>query len=309
MILVTGDVVLDHNIYAGQRFTPDSDANVGMLHRPKPGGAMLTFGILNALQHAAASSPGQGNAPGAANLAYGLEQTTAQDLHNWPGAFQAGAIWEALDGTDKKGGRYWRLSKNLGYGLRGSPGYPAAPAPGLDGLKPHVLVIDDGGLGFRMKTAANCWPAFLRTGGASPDLQWIILKMSRPLARGDLWRELVARWKERLIVLVSGDNLRSEDVRVSHGLSWESTVDDLVDEIRSNPAIRGLQSCRHLVVSLRGDAALWLDAPGSKDHGPCRLVFDRERGEGEWANSQKDNGSFGFLSAVTAALCLACEGS
>ena len=25
MILVTGDVVLDHNIYAGQRFTPDSD--------------------------------------------------------------------------------------------------------------------------------------------------------------------------------------------------------------------------------------------------------------------------------------------
>ena len=29
MILVTGDVVLDHNIYAGQRFTPVSDAACG----------------------------------------------------------------------------------------------------------------------------------------------------------------------------------------------------------------------------------------------------------------------------------------
>ena len=126
--------------------------------------------------------------------------------------------------------------------------------------------------------------------------------MSRPLARGDLWRELANRYRERLIVLVSGDNLRREDVRVSRGLSWESTVDDLVDEIRSNPAIRGLQSCRHLVIVLRGDAALWLDGPRDKDHGSCRLVFDRERGEGEWEDSHKESNAFGFMSAVTAAL-------
>ena len=126
--------------------------------------------------------------------------------------------------------------------------------------------------------------------------------MSRPLARGDLWRELAARWRERLIVLVSADNLRREDVRVSRGLSWESTVDDLVEEIHSNPAISGLKSCRHLVVTLRGDAALWLDRPGNKGHGPCRLVFDRERGEGEWEDSHQDGGAFGFLSAMTASL-------
>ena len=52
MILVTGDVVLDHNIYAGQRFTPDSDAVSGMQYRKQPGGAMLTYGLLEALERA-----------------------------------------------------------------------------------------------------------------------------------------------------------------------------------------------------------------------------------------------------------------
>ena len=301
MILVTGDVVLDHNTYAGQRFTPDSDAVSGMQYRKQPGGAMLTYGLLDALERAAASAPKGQDAPSAIRLAFGLQQLTADAIQDWPSGFQAGAVWEPFDGP-KKGQLHWRLSKNLGYGARGQSAYPASVAPGVDGLKPKVLVIDDGGLGFRLKTASQCWPPFLTSESEAPQLEWIILKMSRPLARGDLWRELAARWRERLIVLVSGDNLRREDVRVSRGLSWESTVDDLVDEVQSNPAVHGLQSCRHLVITLRGDAALWLDRPGRKEQGPCRLVFDRERGEGEWEDGQKDGNAFGFLSAVTTAI-------
>ena len=55
-ILVTGDVVLDHNVYAGQRFTPDADATQGMLHRPQPGGALLTLGLLESLEKASGSA-------------------------------------------------------------------------------------------------------------------------------------------------------------------------------------------------------------------------------------------------------------
>ena len=161
-----------------------------------------------------------------------------------------------------------------------------------------MLVIDDGGLGFRWETASKCWPPFLKSKDDASQLDWIILKMSRPLARGDLWRELAARWGRRLIVLVSGNDLRREDVRVGRGLSWESTVDDLVEEIRTNPAVQALQWCHHLVIAFRGDAALWLDGPGKKP----RLVFDRERGEGEWEDDQKDGNAFGYLSAVSAAL-------
>jgi hypothetical protein len=301
MILVTGDVVLDHNIYAGQRFTPDSDSVPGMQYQKQPGGAMLTYGLLDALERAVASFAKGEGAPSMVNVAFRLKEATADALQNWPPSFQAGAVWEPFDGP-KKGQLHWRLSKNLGYGARGHSGYPGSQAPGLDGLTPKVLVIDDGGLGFRLKTASQCWPQFMTSRSEAPQLEWIILKMSRPLARGDLWRELAARWRGRLIVLVSGDNLRREDVRVSKGLSWESTVDDLVEEIQTNPAVHGLQSCRHLVITLRGDAALWLDGPGNKEQGACRLVFDRERGEGEWEDGQQDGNAFGFLSAATAAL-------
>ncbi len=305
MILVTGDVVLDHNIYAGKRFASDSDAATGMLHRTEAGGAALTYGLLRAMEEggARAAKAEKANIVRAeSGVFFGLKQETADALHNWPHDFQCGAVWDVFDGATKGDPRCWRLLKNLGYGKGEGAGYPASPAPGLAKVKPQVVVIDDGSLGFRRKAAEPCWPPFLKSGSSSAELRWIILKMSRPLAHGDLWRELAERWKERLIVLVSADNLRRGDVRVSRGLSWESTVDDLVEEIHSNPAISGLKSCRHLVVTLRGDAALWLDAPGQKGHRPCQLVFDRERGEGEWEDTQKDGNAFGFLSAVTAAL-------
>jgi hypothetical protein len=308
MILVTGDVVLDHNIYAGQRFTPDSDALSGMRRRKQPGGALLPYGLLDALERTTSSAGEKPDGPSAVQVAFGLQEATADALQDWPAGFQAGAIWEPFDGP--AGGQlHWRLSKNLGYGARENSGYPASPAQGLDGLKPKVLVIDDGGLGFRLKTASRCWPLFLRSAGEAPVPEWIVLKMSRPLARGDLWRELTSRWCDRLIVLVSGDSLRREDVLMSRGLSWESTVDDLMEEIQTNPAIRGLQSCRHLTIALRGDAALWIDGPGKKEQGPCRLVFDRERGEGEWEDGQKDCSAFGFLSAVAAALAWHLKGT
>ena len=299
MILVTGDVVLDHNIYAGKRLTSDSDAALGMHYRTQPGGATLTYGLLEAMERSAAPATADGqSSPG--NLFFGIKEATADSLHPWPGDFQAGAVWDASDGP--KEGQRWRLSKTLGYGPRKGSAYPGSPAPGLAEAKPQVLVIDDGGLGFRLKTAEKCWPPFLGPGGEAPQLRWIILKMSRPLARGDLWRELAEHWRERLIVLVSADNLRYEDIRVSRGLSWESTVDDLVEEVKTNPTISELKSCGHLVITLRGDAALWLEGPGKEKHGPCRLVFDAERGEGEWEDSHKGWNAFGFLSAVTAAL-------
>src|ERR1022692_3635167 len=299
MILVTGDVVLDHNIYTGSRSTPDSDASLGMQHRRQAGGATLTYGLLEAME--AVGAPGMEAGQPSKNLLFGLNEVTAESLHTWPSDFQAGAIWEAYEGL-KKGQQQWRGSKKLGYGKRTFSAYPATPAPGLAEAKPQLVVIDDGGLGFRLKTADKCWPPFLKSGSTAQELQWIILKLSRPLARGDLWRVLAEKWRERLIVVVSADNLRSEDIRVSRGLSWESTVDDLIEEIKSNPTISELKSCRHLMVTLRGDAALWLDGPSEDKHGPYRLVFDPERGEGEWEDSHKSGNAFGFLSAITAAL-------
>ena len=113
------------------------------------------------------SPPNEDVSSSALSVAFGLQEVTADALQNWPSGFQAGAVWEPFDGP-KQGQPHWRLSKNLGYGARGHSGYPPSPAPGLDGLKPKVLVIDDGGLGFRLKTASQCWPPF-------PDDQYLLV--------------------------------------------------------------------------------------------------------------------------------------
>jgi len=303
MILVTGDVVLDHNIYAGRRFRSDSKETTGTVHCEELGGAMLTYGLLQALARTDASSS-KGKAPATTEIAFGLQQMTTEAVRKWPGAFQSGAVWEpVVDPKDQKKEQFWRLSKSLGYGASTQSAYPALPAPELNGWKPRMLVIDDGGLGFRLKTAAQCWPEFVTSETGMPNLEWILLKMSSLQASSDLWRGLSStRWKEKLVVIVTGDNLRREDIQLSKGLSWESTVDDLMNEIRSNPTIRRLQSCRHLVVVLRGDAALWLDNPEGPKPGPCRLVFDRARAEGEWEDEHEDANAFGFLSAMTASV-------
>jgi hypothetical protein len=303
MILVTGDVVLDHNIYAGARLAPSADGSPATQYRTEPGGAMLTYGLLQALDQSAREAAEKRDAAAKSNLTFGLKDMAAADLATWPPAFHAGGIWEPfpVPGADKNA-RQWRLSKNLGYGAKGYKDYPASADPGSASTGPRVVVIDDGGLGFRLRTAEKCWPKCANSADGATGLEWVVLKMSHPLGSGDLFRELANRHKEKLIVIISGDDLRREDVRLRRGLSWESTVDDLVDAVRSNPGLSGLRSCSHLVITLRGDAALWLDNPGGDKPGPCHLVFDRERGEGEWEDAHMDGRAFGYLSAVTAAI-------
>jgi hypothetical protein len=282
MILVTGDVVLDQNIYAGQRSTPVSTAKPTTIFEKHHGGAMLVYRLLCEL------IPNQ--------VEFGLGNKSIADLEkDWPRNFHAGGLWEPADGV-------WRLSKRLGYGPPSPENkYPGVATAGLDKIDPKILVIDDSALGFRHRTASACWPPFLTSHKGPGNLQWIIHKMSSPLAGGDLWRDLLRHWRGKLIVVVSTDSLRGEFARVSKGLSWESTVDDLINELQSNPTLRSLQSCRHLVITLRGEGALWFDQPGP-DGSCCRLIFDREHSEGETENTTQTQGAFGFLSATTVSL-------
>jgi hypothetical protein len=299
MILVTGDVVLDHNVYEGERISPDAPPGNGSHSVPIPGGALLTYGLLNALE------------PGCAR--FGLAQTTKEHLQLWVNQqFHTRALWHPVANGDKpKDGKHWALERYLGYGEPQKPGkpgesaFPGTPARDLNDAKPKILILDDGGLGFR--AARSCWPASL-SGDRPADLEWVILKMSRPLATGELWLQLMRdSWRRRLIVIISADQLRSEGLRVAGGLSWETSVDDIVGELESNGPLGSLRQCRHLIVNLRGDASLWLDQPSEENRAKlaeplCQLIFDRKRCEGEWAEINKDWRAYGFQSIVTAAV-------
>src|SRR5665213_2021694 len=220
------------------------------------------------------------------------------------------AVWEPmqrLPDSKKPEKLVWRIRYLMGYGHEMSlpqnvgaapTDYKPCPLPNLP--VPSVLVLDDGGAGFRSAARQDCWllpsdQAFAPT--------WVLLKTSYPIAQGDLWKALVPRFSDHLVCLVSAHDLRREYVGISDGLSWERTIGDLCTALHSNPVLHQLGACRHLVVTFSADAALWLDQ--SKVETPrAVLCFDAERAEGEWS-AASDGKAIGYMTGMGAALARA----
>jgi hypothetical protein len=293
-ILITGDIVLDENLYAGARLTPDSGERGTHLDNA-PGGALITWSLLKKLAGTTPDPRHGGDILHADDLLFGLQETTTEEMAAWPEGFRARAVWEAKDTR-------WCLAKSLGYGATALP-YPAKPVSNLNELNPRVVVIDDGMLGFRDRTASHCWPSLIAGGPeAAPGVEWIVLKMASPLGNGDLWHALTDKWKDRLILIVNAGDLRRADVRLARGLSWDQTAEDVLAELENHGPLRNLCGCRHLVVTLVSDGAVWLSKPGDPAQRRGQLVFDRGRAEGEFDEETGRLAPYGSLSAMTASI-------
>lgn len=163
---------------------------------------------------------------------------------------------------------------------------------------PTVVVIDDGGLGFRQNTQKEAWPkAILRK--ENPVQEWIVLKMSSPVGQGDLWRHLSTQFRNQLVVVISIEDIRREEVKVSKGISWERTALDLAEELCFNPEINSLLNCRHLIVHFGSEGALHVDnAAGGK---AFHLIYDPEHLEREWSTDEEGQG-LGYMACLTSGI-------
>jgi hypothetical protein len=302
-ILVTGDVVLDVNIYKGGRMTPDS-GEVGTCAIKTSGGATIAHSLLSRLAGKKPDPRAEGAAFEAADVVFGIQEPA-----NWPEGFRASTLWEAveIEAGKKKERRWFPAKPQLGYGTAeastAASGYPATPVDGLNKVLPRIVVIDDGMLGFRKRTAEACWPEFLAKG---PDeargVEWVVLKMASPLGHGDLWHTLSGKWKDKLILIVNAADLRRADVRLTRGLSWDQTAEDIVAELEEDSALRSLCACRHLVVTLASEGAVWLSNPGDSAARRGTLVFEPGRAEGEFDEESGRLAPYGSLSAMTASV-------
>lgn len=293
-IVVAGDVIIDHNIYQGQRFCPDSKASHGTMVIDSPGGARLLYEIINELSKAAKAEV---NTIGEYSVEFGINMDTIKDI---PPHLHSYAVWSPCPTEKDPKETVWRMVQPLGYGNK-EEGHPYSYQPNLSkqGVAgSDVIVLDDGALGFRFSTAKDAWLEAIRKGTADA-IDWVVLKMSSPVAQGDLWRKLSKEFLEKLVVIISIGDIRNEEVMVTKGLSWERTAQDLLSELTFNARIRDLKKCRHLIINYRTEGALWMD----NDKGRCEyhLVFDPEYLEGEWGNNIKGN-AFGYISCLTAAI-------
>ncbi len=130
--------------------------------------------------------------------------------------------------------------------------------------------------------------------------RWVVLKLTGEIGDGKFWTSIVDRYSEKLIVVVSADQIRRNDVRVSRGLSWEATAEDLSVELKENPILQPLRMARHLIVTFRCDGAFWFD--NKTETKSSLLVFDASRAEGQWETTQGEGTVFGYSSCFTAAI-------
>ncbi|GMW02387.1 MAG: hypothetical protein AMXMBFR84_35230 [Candidatus Hydrogenedentota bacterium] len=224
--------------------------------------------------------------------------------HEIPCGHHALSIWkpfQTMEGNEEK--KVWRADLLMGYGHDDAPAkcdtekceytpkVLSPPPPRAD-----VLVLDDGGFIFRHRFQRDCW---LLPSAQESKPHWIVMKMSGPVCQGDLWSHLKT-YGDRLIVVVSANDLRQECVHLGEGLSWERTVEELRDALLTNPALSDLVSVpRHLIVLFSADGALWLDRSGEQLK--ATLVFDAGGIEGWWGRKIEGK-AFGYMSCMVASV-------
>lgn len=131
--------------------------------------------------------------------------------------------------------------------------------------------------------------------------RFLIYHMAYRLCKGDIWDTVrhgplispTERDPDRLIIVVDADDLRSEGIELSHGLSWEKTCEDFVERIGSVGKLVSLATCAHLIVLFDGAGVIY--HRGAQVAKPM-LFFDPLSVEGEFR--QKNSG---FIPGVSEA--------
>jgi hypothetical protein len=196
----------------------------------------------------------------------------------------------------------WRVEGFLGLDRSPAP-EPSAAADGQkmvnDPLDAELVVLDDADLGFR--DHSKIWPK-------ANTARWILLKMARPVAQGALWDRLHTTCADRLIVVMTVNDLRLTEVQISRELSWERTAQDVAWELVHKPRVNALSRCAHVVISFDTAGAVLLSRSprGSQGLGDrvtptCRLFFDPTVIEGMWGQ-QYPGGMIGYTSCLTAGI-------
>jgi hypothetical protein len=282
-ILVSGDIIVDHHIYDGERDKPTASRHRGVREVVQIGGAAGLLRLLQAVLKQARDANW--------TAALGARGPRIQSKSS---AHHAFGVWRPfpLDHDDsmpvndenrKSQQLVWRTHLKLGYG-DGDAVNPALtplyPDKREKPPQPDVLVLDDGGLLFRLAAQSGCWHLPEKK---QPGPRWILLKMSDPIARGDLWHHLAQDFSDRLVCLVTAADLTRERLQLNTGLSWERSVDDIRLAVRNNHLVSNLAHfCRHLIITFSADGALWIDH-SHNESARATLIFDAKGAEGEWA--------------------------
>lgn len=295
-ILVTGEFILDHHIYEGQRHHYGDRVEDGVKVHPQIGGAALVHQILEML----VKPEGPPQADSWSTYLAVEDPSAAPESSVLDASEHAYAFWRPYPTRQPREKQFWRVSEAMGFGAGGAKATRAAwTAATKLPPEPEIVVISEGGMGFR--DSPREWHA-----EKLAKARWIVLKTAAPVGVGPLWEHLSVRDRRRLILIVSARELRKLPARLSAGLSWEETIADLTRELGPSGTLGALTSCRHLIVTCDSEGAIWFDLAG-KTVGTLaaarrvHFLYEASSIEGDRTKAVEGSG-FGFLSCLTASV-------
>jgi hypothetical protein len=304
-VIVAGDVTMDWNLARRRLDTgavvwsaEDRSEMYGQL-----GGAAL---IADLIEEVAATLRAGG-------LGVEVDRVRAPEREILPGdprLDHSYAVWSRFPRSRGERARtVWRVEEFLGLDrardLGAARGCKEATG---DPPEADLVVLDDADLGFR--ASEECWPKALGLSqeAGRKQLPWVLLKMAQPVAQGELWKSLLRDCAERLVVVMTLNDLRLSEVKISRELSWERTAGDLASELIRHPAVNGLVHCAHVVVSLQTGGAVLLSRRGGLagrldrlERPDCYAIFDPEAIENSWAE-QHPGAMIGYTSCLAAGI-------
>lgn len=212
--------------------------------------------------------------------------------------------------TDKEMSPVWRVEEVLGFQKGETKEQRISPANDNDNA--DIVIIDDANLGFRKQAdpiRPELWTRALLNKKRPP---WVLVKMSSPVADAEdaLWDYLHKNHADKLIALISIDDLRLTEVQISRELSWELTAQDLIRELICNPKVNALSQCAYVVVLFGADGAVLLSRPESVKGSEgqylmpkAQLFFDPKTIEGMW-RLDHPGGMIGYKTCMAGSLAL-----
>ncbi len=301
VVVVAGDVTIDWNLArsrsphsSGQQWNAE-DCTRAYSQR---GGAALLGDLLDAVSR-------QLNADSVANCDVRPSDIPGAPSHPGdPVYHHSYAMWKLFGYSDhpalnsEKGA--WRVEEFLGLDRWTSAIIPAEAKDGsresIDTSEADIIVIDDANLGFRDNDAA--WPAVLQDRERRP---WIVLKTAQPVCQGMLWDYLYRNFRDRLVVVMTVNDLRLSEVQISRELSWERTAQDLAWELVYNARVNSLSQCAHVVVSFDTAGAVLFSRSPDGNTPSCKLLFEPAVVEGMWAQAHPGS-MIGYTACLTAGI-------
>ncbi|HEX7476148.1 MAG TPA: hypothetical protein VF318_09330, partial [Dehalococcoidales bacterium] len=207
------------------------------------------------------------------------------------------ALWAPFKMDEHSEKKVWRVQEFLGL----NPAYRKEISEikwnmvSDDLGNPDLLILNDANLGYREHP--EYWPQGLSNKGAHP---WILVNTARPVAQGKLWDRLLGDHCSRIIAVMTANDLRGEQIKISRQLSWESTARDAVWELTYNPSINRLAQCAYIIVSF-GTAGTLMLAKNTHEELEATLFFDTNSLEGEWGR-QYEGSMSGYNSCLIAGI-------